>query len=57
MKKIFAIMVMMGIVIAMATAGGVDAEILSVNRIVIQGAIASALIFFGTYFAERGERA
>ncbi|MGM9550703.1 MAG: hypothetical protein ACI3XA_00415 [Clostridia bacterium] len=56
MKKIFAVMVFVGFVLAAATAGGVDAGMLSVDRILIQGVMASILMLGGTLLIKRGER-
>ena len=57
MKKICAVMILSGIVLACVTAGGVDANCISTARLVFQAAISALLVLFGTHFAMRGETA
>lgn len=47
MKKIFTIMVLAGVVLAMATAGGFDSGVISIGRIFIQSIVSVALIYSG----------
>ena len=57
MKKIFTLMVSMGIVLAMATAGGFDSGIISMERILIQSVVSVALICVGGMMQGRSAEA
>lgn len=47
MKKIFGVMIVCGVMLAMMTAGGMDAGSLTMGRIVIQAAVSSLLVLCG----------
>lgn len=47
MKRIFGIMTMCGVLLAMMTAGGMDEGSLTIGRIVVQAMISSLLILCG----------
>ena len=57
MKKIFGFMVFAGVILAMATAGGFDSGIISMNRILAQSVISIALIYTGSVMLGRGQEA
>lgn len=57
MKKIFALMVLTGIVLAMATAGGFDSGVISIGRIFAQSAFSVALIYSGGIMLGRSRHA
>lgn len=57
MKKIFGLMVLCGILLAVATAGGVDSGVIDSGKILVQSAISAALIYTGSYFLRGGEKA
>lgn len=57
MKKIFGFMIGMGIILAFITAGGMDAGSITTDRILVQAAVASLLVFSGTHLMARGEAA
>ncbi len=57
MKKIFGFMVLTGVVLAMATAGGFDTGIISIERIFAQSALSVALIYSGGMMLERSREA
>lgn len=57
MKKIFGFMVFTGVILAMATAGGFDSGIISINRILVQSVISVALIYTGSAMLGRGQEA
>ncbi len=47
MKKIFCVMTVCGVLLAMMTAGGMDAGSLTMGRIVVQAVISSLLVLCG----------
>lgn len=55
MKKIYALMIMAGLILAVVTAGGVDAGVIGVNRLMVQALFSSVLMLSGTHFSLRGE--
>ena len=57
MKKIFAFMVLAGIVLAMATAGGFDSGIISIGRIFAQSIVSVVLIYSGGMLLGRSQEA
>jgi hypothetical protein len=57
MKKIFGFMVFTGVILAMATAGGFDSGIISINRILAQSVISVVLIYTGSAMLGRGQEA
>lgn len=57
MKKLFTLMVVAGAILAMATAGGADSGTITLQRIIVQAALSSFLMIFGTHFLRRGEAA
>lgn len=57
MKKMYGFMILTGLILAMATAGGADSGVLSVSRLALQGAISSLLVLGGTQLGMRGDRA
>lgn len=57
MKKIFGFMVMAGIVLAMATAGGFDSGIISIGRIFVQSVVSVVLIYTGGMMLGRSQKA
>lgn len=57
MKTIFYVMVFAGLILAAATAGGADMGTLTINRILLQGVMASVLMLSGIFFMRRGEKA
>ncbi len=57
MKRIYSLMIVLGIIIGAATAGAVDANTLTSGRIVLQAMCSSSLIFIGSYFNQGGKRA
>lgn len=57
MKKIFGFMVLCGIILAMATAGGFDSGIISIGRIFVQSVISVLLIYTGGMMLGRSQEA
>ncbi len=57
MKKIFVVMMATGLILAAATAGGMDTGALSMGRILLQGLAASMLMLPAAYWLKRGEAA
>ncbi len=57
MKKLFGLMVFCGMLLAVATAGGVDSGVINGGKILCQSAISAILIFTGSYFLRGGEKA
>lgn len=57
MKKLFGFMVICGIVLAMATAGGFDSGIISLGRIFVQSMVSVALISTGGMMLGRSNEA
>ena len=57
MKKMCAGLVFTGIMLALATAGGADANSISMGRMFFQAVLSAILVLSGTHFAVRGERA
>ncbi len=55
MKKIFSAMTILGVVLAMATAGGADAGNLSMSQILLRALISSLMVLCGTHFVRRGD--
>ncbi|MBQ7876762.1 MAG: hypothetical protein IJ316_05670 [Clostridia bacterium] len=57
MKKIFSAMTILGVVLAMATAGGADAGNLPMTQIVVQALISTLMVLCGTHFVKEGDAA
>ena len=57
MKKICAILVLAGIMLALVTAGGADADSISIERMFFQALLSALLVLSGTHGFLRGERA
>ncbi|MBR5535954.1 MAG: hypothetical protein IKU60_04825 [Clostridia bacterium] len=53
MKKIFGLMIITGMFLAMTTAGGVDSGIISSGRIVVQSLISAILMLTGGVLSGR----
>lgn len=53
MKKICAIMIMAGVVLAMATAGGCDSNLIGLDRILLQSMVSAVLICTGGLLMRR----
>lgn len=57
MKKIFGILILMGIMLALVTAGSVDSDTIETGRMIVQAAVSSLMVLCGTHFVRRGEAA
>lgn len=57
MKKLFGLMILAGIILAMATAGGFDSGVIDSGRIFVQSVISVALIYSGSVLMGRSVEA
>ncbi len=57
MKKFFSVMTVLGVVLAMMTAGGADAGNLTMTQILLQALISSLMVLCGMHFAKEGDAA
>lgn len=57
MKKMYGFMIIAGFVLATVTAGGADANSISIMRLASQATVASLLMLSGTFLILRGEKA
>lgn len=56
MKKMYKVMTAAGIILAVITAGGADANTVSMWQLALLGAASSVLVLMGTHFMLRGEK-